>query len=113
MRDHFTGPFDAPDRKVNVTFADDVDPKRARVCHNSEFHKKRINVALADFSNMIPIEQADPSINCKPRQGSMETIEISAEKGRKLLRVPEHQSLPDTIVAFAKELPSFTVILTN
>lgn len=109
LRDRFVGPFNAPDMDVDVRFSDTMDEDKAQVCPSSVFYQERINIALTDFSNMYPIDEANVAIvhGCPTPEGTPEPIIISTELGKKLLN---QESLPESIRAVAKVLPSYVIV---
>jgi hypothetical protein len=108
LRDKLIGPFNAPDINVEVKFSDALDASKAQVCPDSIFYQERVNIALADFSNMYPVDEADVAIihGCPTPNGMPEPITISTELGKKLLN---QDVLPVSISAVAKVLPSYIV----
>jgi len=109
LRDKFIGPFNAPDISVEVKFSDSLDIDKAKVCPDSVFYQQRVNVALSDFSNMYPVDEADVAIiyGCPTPIGMPEPITISTELGKKLLN---QDVLPASIPAIAKVLPSYVIV---
>lgn len=109
LRDKFIGPFNAPDLKVEITFSDSLDVNKAQVCPDSLFYQQRINIALADFSNMDSIDNADVALifGCPTPKGTPQPITISRKLGQKLLK---NTTLPDSISAVAKVLPSYVIV---
>lgn len=109
MRDRFKGPFNAPDKKIVLSFSDSIDSNRAEVCPDSDFYNNRINIALADFTHMYPIENAGiaRAFGCPPAANKPEEIVISKTVGQRLLGV---KNLPPSIQAVAKGLPSYVII---
>lgn len=109
MRDRFVGPFNAPDVSVEVKFSDTIKANHAKVCPDSVFYRERINIALSDFSNMYPVDDAGIAIihGCPTPNGMPQPITISTELGKKLL---QQEDLPPSITAVAKVLPSYVVV---
>jgi hypothetical protein len=108
MRDRFQGPFNAPDKKVILTFSDNIDTNRAEVCPDSDFYKNRINIALHDLSHMYPVDNADIArpFGCPSPANEPEKIVISKKLGTQLLRT---EKLPKHLEAVAKVLPSYVI----
>ncbi|MDH5388577.1 MAG: hypothetical protein OEY06_09015 [Gammaproteobacteria bacterium] len=109
IRNKFIGPFNAPDIQVKIKFSDSLKINHAQVCPDSDFYKNRINVALSDFSNMYPVDDAGVAIihGCPTPSGMPELVIISTELGKKLLN---KSSLPTSIDAVAKVLPSYVIV---
>ena len=109
LRDTFVGPFHAPDIKVEVKFSNDLDSFKAKVCPQGPFYRQRVNIALADFSNMYPIDDAGIAIvhGCPTPESNPKPIVISYEMGKKLFDMDD---LPDSISAVARVLPNYVII---
>ena len=109
LRDRFVGPFNAPEVNVEVKFDGGLNESKAQVCPDSVFYKERVNIALSDFSKMMPIEDAGIALSfgCPPPQDGPEPIIISDVIGKKLLN---SNQLPESISAVAKVLPSYVII---
>lgn len=108
MRDQFKGPFNSPDQEVTLVFNDSIPKDKAEVCPDSDFYKKRLNIALSDFSKMAPIDNASVMAlhGCPIQNGTKERIVVNTEVG-KLLGI-DHSTTP--IDAVARVLPSFIII---
>ncbi len=106
------GPFNAPDKEVILIFNDHLDRDKAEVCPNSDFYRKKLNVALSDYSRMTSIPDAGIALihGCPPKEGERERVVISEEQGRSLLNI-KGDSLPSEIEAIVKPLPSYLVVM--
>ena len=111
MRDHFIGPFKAPDQEVLLVFDKNIPQNRAEVCPQSNFYSHPLNIASSDHRIMAFIEQANLAamLGCPVQGGEKEIIKVNPEVGKDL-RI-DNASAP--VDAIAKALPAYILIKSN